>query len=187
LRDDERRQMEAGYCSSGVSDHSVKPSQIFQSCEGSLSLRRRGGPISRPADGFGHVKFRLSNQTPKESSWIDWRNWEAKYLHSKKTEVSARIAQIWKKFFKKGAGFTSTWAVPGPLKTQSSSFETIRTKTPVLLLMGGDHCFRCFYGLKREDCGDRRKLLGPPSLVANDRRTAWRRRNGEVGHILRFR
>jgi len=90
LRDHEHRKTEAGYSSLGVSDHSVKPSQIFQSCEGSLLYDAEGIPyldlqMASATASFGYQNKRL-NQTLKEQ--LDrLPQLGSQYLHAEKIEV----------------------------------------------------------------------------------------------------
>jgi 4-aminobutyrate aminotransferase / (S)-3-amino-2-methylpropionate transaminase / 5-aminovalerate transaminase len=189
LRDHEHRKMETGYSSFGVTAHSVKPAQIFQSCEGSVLYDAEGTPyldlqMASATSSFGYQNKRLNHALKEQLDRLPQLG--SQYLHSEKIEVSARIAQMCEKIFhKKGRVHFNV----GGAAAVEDAIKLVRNythKNAGFAFMGGDHgrtlgataitssyrhrrdyghfgdraqfipypyCFRCFYGLKREDCG----------------------------------
>ncbi|MBI4526096.1 MAG: aminotransferase class III-fold pyridoxal phosphate-dependent enzyme [Deltaproteobacteria bacterium] len=183
------RRLEADYCSWGDAVHSLEPPKIFAGCEGCFLYDSEGTPyldlqMASATASFGYGNKRL-NQTLKEQL-NRLPQLGSHYLHAEKVDISARIAQLNEKIFrKKGRVHLNVGGSPA-IEDAVKLVRNATRKNPGFAFMGGYHgrtlgataitssyryrrryghfgdrayfvpypyCFRCFYGLKREDCG----------------------------------
>lgn len=189
MTEDDLRKLEAQYCSWGDAVHSLEPPKFFARCEGSFLYDPQGVPfldlqMASATASFGYRNPRLNESLKSQLDRLPQLG--SHYLHAEKIEISARIAQLCEKIFRKKG--RTHFNVGGAVAVEDAVklARNYTKKNAGFAFMGGYHgrtlgataitssyryrrryghfgdrahfipypyCFRCFYGLKREDCG----------------------------------